>query len=104
MNSEPVTISCSLEMSDIQSRQQEWEDLLRRTLVARQPIQGGISLRLNRSPGAEAQLKRLISLEQQCCAWIDWSVRSEDLIEVQATTSEEQGVRLLRDWFRVVAN
>lgn len=46
-------------------------------------------------PDTAARLRRLIELENACCAWIKWSITEGALMEVDTTADQPQGVELL---------
>lgn len=94
-----IPIACSLGSDGMRTRRDEWRSLLAPNLVDRSVIEGGVRLVLTRSSNAKAELERLIALESSCCAWIDWTVREDALIEVDATAEKDEGVALLRQWF-----
>lgn len=101
---EPVTIrelpiACSLPGERRSARGGEWRELLEGTLIERRPIPSGVALRLHADSKAVAELTRLIELERQCCSWIDWKVTEGDSVLVEATSSEQEGARLLAVWF-----
>jgi hypothetical protein len=101
---EPVTIrelpiACSLPGERRTTREGEWRELLEGRLIERRPISGGVALRLQADSKAVAELTRLIDLERHCCSWIDWKVTEGDSVLVEATSSEQEGARLLAQWF-----
>ncbi len=70
--SEPRPIACTLTPSDLKDRGAAWRKLWASGLVHRDRVRGGI--RLHAEPGAEEALLKLVDLERQCCAWIDFAV------------------------------
>ncbi|MDP9067043.1 MAG: hypothetical protein M3N53_01685 [Actinomycetota bacterium] len=101
MTHQELPIACSLDGSQMGTREQQWKELLGAALVARRAIAGGVELRFDPSPETVSQLRRLIDLENHCCAWIQWAVREEDALVVEAIASRDEGVRLLSQWFGV---
>lgn len=63
---------CTLTTSELKDRGAAWRKVLGSGLVSRERVPGGI--RLSAEPGAAEALMRLIDLERECCAWIDFSV------------------------------
>lgn len=94
-----IPIACALGPQTMKTRRDEWRSFLVPNVVDRAPIPAGVRLVLRPSPGARNKLERLIALENSCCAWINWIVREGSLLEVDATTDDEAGVMVLRDWF-----
>ena len=70
--SEPRPIACTLTPSDLKDRGAAWRKLWASGLLHRDRVRGGI--RLLADPGAEEALLKLVDLERQCCAWIDFAV------------------------------
>ncbi len=94
-----LPIACSLPGEHRTIREDEWRELLEGTLIERRPIRSGVALRLRPEPAVVAALTRLVTLERECCSWIDWKITEGDTVLVEATSSEEEGARLLAAWF-----
>lgn len=94
-----TVIACSLGATDIETRREEWKAVLAEHLVEQRRIPGGMRLVLRSSGDAAAEIRRLVALENACCAWIKWSVAKGDRLEVDLTAAQPQGTELLRDWF-----
>jgi hypothetical protein len=67
--------------------------LLRSGLVARDRVPGGI--RLAAAPGVAASLIKLIDLERECCAWINFKVDGA----VVTLTADGDGEAVLASMF-----
>lgn len=61
---------CTLTDSELQDRGAAWRKLWSSGLLSRERIPGGV--RLSAEPGAAVALGRLVELERECCAWIDY--------------------------------
>ncbi len=96
-----LPIACTLDSDNRATREQEWSALFADSLIERQAITGGVALKLKRSPDAVSRLTNLIELERRCCSWIKWSITDGEAVLVQATSSHEDGARLLAQWFGV---
>jgi hypothetical protein len=70
--SETPPIACTLSAADLEDREGAWKTLMGSGLVKRDRVPGGI--RLSAGPGAAAALIRLIDLERECCAWINFEI------------------------------
>ena len=99
-----LEIACSLGVGEMVDRSGEWRALFQDTLVERDAIPRGISLRLRRQPTTLSRLEHLVELEQQCCAWINWKITTGEEIVVEATAEHPDGTRLLAEWFGVAAS
>jgi hypothetical protein len=67
-------IVCTLTRADLRDRGAAWRKLFASGLINRDRVPGGI--RLQAQPGAIDALYKLIDLERECCAWIDYNVDS----------------------------
>ena len=84
---EPRPIACTLSASDLKDRAGAWNKLMGSGLVERDLVPGGI--RLTPAPGAADALIRLIDLERDCCAWIDFSVGTGSAVTLTAAGDGE---------------
>ncbi len=75
--------------------------MLEGSLIDRSPVAAGVRLRLDATPKAVRELRRLVAQENLCCAWINWSIVEGQVTELTATATENEGVRLLHEWFNV---
>lgn len=94
-----IPVACSLDGLGMKTRSDEWRELIVPNVVDRRVIPSGAGFSLRTSPDVHEELKRLVALESSCCAWIDWTVDAGEVLRVEATAEQEQGVALLRDWF-----
>jgi hypothetical protein len=62
-------IACTLGLRDLAAQRARWQAL---TIEAREEAPDGI--RVTFAPGAEGELLELIAVENECCAWAQWSV------------------------------
>ncbi len=99
METDKPPVACSLEPVEIDSRGRQWKELLAANLVDREVIPGGVRLRLQPSDDMGAKLSRLIELESNCCAWIEWSIEEGRLVQVEATAGSHEGASVLVEWF-----
>jgi hypothetical protein len=88
-------IACALSAADLQDRERAWRKLMGSGLVKRDLVPGGI--RLSAAPGAAEALIRLIDLERECCAWIDFDVTEGS---VATLTAEGAGEAVLAGMFQ----
>jgi hypothetical protein len=80
-------IVCTLTDADLKDRGQAWQKLLDSGLVERDRVSGGI--RLRPAPGAKAALLKLIDLERECCAWIDYEIGEDSAVTLTAAGDGE---------------
>lgn len=97
---EPLPIACSLDATDQSSRRRDWQGLMEEALVETAPIPTGVLMTFSATGRARTTIERLIALEQDCCAWIDWTLRDTGAaLALEATAETEEGVKVLRAWF-----
>ncbi|MDQ4143050.1 MAG: hypothetical protein M3198_04760 [Actinomycetota bacterium] len=95
-----LPVACSLDAPASKSREQEWESLISSHLVDRGAIVDGVKLTFRSSEVSRTEVKRLVDLERDCCAWINWDLREADTsLALEATAETEEGVKVLRSWF-----
>lgn len=93
--SEPI--ACSLTVGVQRERRGEAAALLERSLVAREPIAGGVRLRLRRD--SEDELRDLVRREQECCPFFRFSFRDEGPELVLDATAPDEARELLDELF-----
>jgi hypothetical protein len=88
---EPAVIACSLEAVDLADRRDRWHQLEERAGVDVVTTENGLRLLFRAVPGVEAELRQLAELEQDCCAFAEWSVDAgaeEVVLDVSAESDE----------------
>ena len=96
---ESPPIECTLTAADLRDRQGAWAKLMGSGQVDRDRVAGGI--RLHAASGAADALIKLIDLERECCAWIQFGV-TRDPIAGEADvvlTAEGEGEAVLAGMF-----
>lgn len=86
-------IACSLSGAALGDRERAWRLLLKRSLVRRQRVPGGVRLTV-RSDSA-ATLKELVELERECCPWIKPELAGDTV----TLTADGAGAHVLRALF-----
>jgi MerR family transcriptional regulator, copper efflux regulator len=93
--SEPI--ACSLSAEGQEERRDEAAALMQRALVAREPLDGGVRLRLRRD--SEGELRDLVRREQECCPFFRFSFREEGGELVLDATAPAEARELLDELF-----
>jgi hypothetical protein len=73
-----LPLACSLEGADLAERGERWRELARLALTGRDRRGGGGRLEFAASAEVEAELRELVRLEGECCAFLDLGVESAD--------------------------
>ena len=90
-------IACSLSAEGQSERRDEAAALLDRSLIAREPLAGGVRLRLRRD--SEDELRELVRREQECCPFFRFSFRDEGPELVLDATAPDEARELLDELF-----
>jgi hypothetical protein len=64
-------VACTLGVAGLAAQRRRWEQLMARTLTGRAEMADG--LRLSFRPEAEDELRALVAVETECCAWAAWA-------------------------------
>jgi hypothetical protein len=83
-------IACTLGPRDLAAQRARWQAL---TITAREETAEGV--RVTFAPGDEDELRALIAVENECCAWATWSVDGA----VLTVSSEGHGVSAAQQLF-----
>jgi len=87
---ESTPVSCTLSAEDLKSRFAEIGALAGRALLSHE--QDGRTLRLRYSSDAAEELRRLVEREQQCCAFLEFSLQEKpDAVYLSVTAPIEAG-------------
>jgi hypothetical protein len=79
-DSQPTTtapIACSLGAGGLRTQEQRWAALARGAGIGRAAIADGVTLTFRRHEGVERELRGLVAVENECCAWARWDVRAD---------------------------
>ena len=97
---ESAPIACSLEKSDLAERRDRWRRLAERAALQVLTTEAGLRLRFRDAPGVEGELHQLAKLEQDCCAFADWSVhtRGQEVV-LDVTAASEEGITAVQAMF-----
>jgi hypothetical protein len=97
MNSTPV--ACTLTSADLASQSERWKQLAAAALVDRTETEHGLRISFAAAPGVEEELRALVLVENECCAWAEWTVGTtpeEATLDVRSTG---HGVEALHGMF-----
>jgi hypothetical protein len=97
---ERAVIACSLEAADLADRQERWHQLAERAGVDVLTTENGLRLLFRAAPRVEGELTQLAELEQDCCAFADWSVcaRDEEVV-LDVTAENEEAIAAVQGMF-----
>jgi hypothetical protein len=98
--SSAVPVACTLTSADLAAQADRWQQLMARAMTERAETADGLRMSFRREPGAEEELRRLVAVESECCAWADWTVDMSAgtlMLEVHSTGV---GIATLHGMFR----
>ena len=94
---ETIPVACTLTTAGLAAQSKRWERLIARTLTERAETPDG--LRMSFHPDSEDELRALVAVETECCAWATWTVgrtAGEMVLDVHTTA---EGVATLHAMF-----
>jgi hypothetical protein len=94
-----LPIACALGAGAMKTRSHEWTTLARTSLVGRQLHARGVVLRYRRDPATEAELRRLVALENDCCAFLAFELIVQERELALTITGPEQAILLIREYW-----
>lgn len=93
-------VACTLTDIDLKTQSERWLALGENFGVGRTATEDGLRLAFRYHPQVEAELRALVAVENDCCAWATWSVeRSAKGQLVMAARSSGDGVGTLHGMF-----
>jgi hypothetical protein len=92
-------IACGLNAQERGTQAQRWLRLGREAGLGRTETADGLLIRFRDEPAAEGELRALVALESDCCAWARWEVQRADAELVMRVTSTPAGAEALHAMF-----
>ena len=71
-------IACSLDAGGLRTQEQRWVGLAARAGIDRAATADGVMLTFRRDDDVEQELRELVAIENECCAWARWEVSLAD--------------------------
>src|SRR5260370_31301808 len=71
-----IPVACSLTSADLAAQSERWTQLAARALLERAETTEGLRISFRPEPGVEDELRALVAIENQCCGWADWTVKT----------------------------
>jgi hypothetical protein len=95
---ETTPVACTLTASGLRGQIQRWQRLMARAMTERAETADG--LRISFRPEAEDELRALVAVETECCAWATWTVEQTVGALTLHIRSAAEGVAALHGMFR----
>jgi hypothetical protein len=96
-------IACGLNGDDKAGQAERWLRLGRQAGRGRVETEDGLLLRFRDLPEVERELRALIAVESECCAWARWEVRRDGGDLVMRARSTPEGAVALHEMFQAVS-
>ncbi|HEY8944813.1 MAG TPA: hypothetical protein VIM73_11145 [Polyangiaceae bacterium] len=93
---QPV-IACALDGESMKGRVEQWAALGREALRQGRLHPSGVVLRYRRQDGVETELKRLVTLERDCCVFLKFTLVEEGEELVLTVTGPDAAVPIIRE-------
>jgi hypothetical protein len=80
-------VACALTAVGLIAQVTRWRRLAAAAMTERIETATGLELRFRGQPGVEEELRRLVAVENECCPWAAWTVRTaadEVVLEVSS--------------------
>jgi hypothetical protein len=92
-------IACSLGVEKAATQAERWLRLGREAGLGRAESPDGLELRFRDEPAVERELRDLVAVESNCCAWARWELRRADGELIMRVTSTSEGAVALHAMF-----
>ena len=94
-----VPVACTLTPVDLAAQADRWQRLMARAMSERTETADGVRLSFRPEPGTEEELRTLVAVENECCAWAAWTVDTGDQAIILDVRSAGDGVAALHGMF-----
>jgi hypothetical protein len=73
-----LPVACTLNQAELGELGMRWAKLAADARTERTQTKDGLRIVFRASPEAERELRALVAVERDCCAWASWSVEQRD--------------------------
>jgi len=94
-----LPIACTLSAADLGAQAGRWRRLRDEAGLARLEVEDGLRLTFRGDQSVEDELRALVAVENDCCAWASWTVTREGRELVLHAVSTGEGVATLHSMF-----
>jgi len=98
-NGSTVPVACTLTPAALAAQASRWERLAGHAMAGRTETANGLRMSFRREPGVEEELRMLVAVENECCAWADWTLETNAEQIVLDVHSTGQGIATLHGMF-----
>jgi hypothetical protein len=97
-------IACALGVEGAATQAERWLRLGREAGLGRAETADGLEIRFRDEAAVERELRDLVSVESNCCAWARWEVHHAHRELVMRVTSTPEGAAALHAMFGAAGN
>ena len=94
-----VPVACALTPARLAEQAGRWARLAARAMTDRTQTEHGLRIRFRPEPGTEKELRTLVAVENECCAWATWTVEASPAHIVLDVRAAGTGVAVLHSLF-----
>jgi hypothetical protein len=91
-----VPVACTLSQADLGDQAASWHAVLRGSILGLEELSDGFALSVAHSPATAQELRRLASLEGECCGWMRIAVGDGDPISLSIRTENPDGKEIIK--------
>jgi hypothetical protein len=92
-------VACTLGKADLGAQAQRWRRVRNEAGLGRKETADGLRLTFRDAPEVGDELRALVAVENECCAWARWDVSRENGELIMLVRSSGQGVATLHAMF-----
>jgi hypothetical protein len=92
-------VACTLGNDDLGAQAERWRRVRSEAGLGRMETADGLRLTFRDGTQVEEELRALVAVENECCAWARWDVRREDGELVMHVRSTGTGIAALHTMF-----
>jgi hypothetical protein len=96
---ETTPIACTLTSADLASQSERWHRLSATSLIDRVETEHGLRISFAAATGVEEELRALVLVESECCAWAEWTVETAPEAATLDVRSTGEGIEALHGMF-----
>jgi hypothetical protein len=96
---ETTPIACTLSTADLGTQSERWKQLAAAALIDRTETEHGLRIAFEASPGVDEELRALVLVENDCCAWAEWAVETTPEAATLDVRSTGEGIEALHGMF-----
>jgi hypothetical protein len=96
----PDQVACTLTSAELAAQGEGWARLAARAMTGRALTADGLRVSFRAEAGVEDELRRLVAVEKECCAWAAWTVRADGAeVVLEVSSAAAEGVAVLHGMF-----